>query len=139
LQAHPDQLPGAVEELLRYANPVQLVNRYAREDVAYGEMTIPRGTQLQLVLAGANHDSQAFGQADVLDIDRDTGRHLAFSQGIHYCLGAPLARLEGEVALGVVLARLSDIRLAGDVADLRWRPTRELRGLQALPIRYTGN
>lgn len=139
LQAHPAQLPGAVEELLRYANPVQLVNRYARENVEYAGVTIPRGTQLQLVLAGANHDTQAFVQADVLDIDRDTGRHLAFSQGIHYCLGAPLARLEGEVAFGVLLARLNDIQLACDVTDLHWRPTRELRGLSALPIRYTSS
>jgi len=139
LQAHPEQIPGAVEELLRYANPVQLVNRYAREDVVYAGVAIPRGTQLQLVLAAANHDAHAFAQADVLDIDRDTGRHVAFSQGIHYCLGAPLARLEGEVAFGVVLARLNDIQLACDVTDLRWRPTRELRGLSALPIRYTRN
>lgn len=139
LQAHPELIPSAVEELLRYANPVQLVNRYAREDVAYAGVHIAKGTHLQLVLAAANHDVQVFAHGDVLDIDRDTGRHLAFSHGIHYCLGAPLARLEGEIALTVLLQRLHDIQLVGTVADLRWRPTRELRGLESLPIRFILN
>lgn len=139
LRAQPELIPAAVEELLRYANPVQLVNRYAREDMQYAGVAIAKGTRIQLVLAAANHDGAVFAQGEELAIDRDTRRHLAFSHGIHYCLGAPLARLEGEVALTVLLQRLHDIQLVGSVEDLRWRPTRELRGVESLPIRFILN
>ena len=139
LRAQPALIPAAVEELLRYANPVQLVNRYAREDMEYAGVTITKGTQIQLVLAAANHDGAVFAQGEELAIDRDTRRHLAFSHGIHYCLGAPLARLEGEVALTVLVQRLHDIQLVGSVDALRWRPTRELRGVESLPIRFILN
>jgi len=139
LRAQPALIPAAVEELLRYTNPVQLVNRYAREDMGYAGVTIAKGTQIQLVLAAANHDGAVFAQGEELAIDRDTRRHLAFSHGIHYCLGAPLARLEGEVALTVLVQRLHDIQLVGSVDALRWRPTRELRGVESLPIRFILN
>lgn len=139
LRAQPALIPAAVEELLRYTNPVQLVNRYAREDMEYAGVTITKGTQIQLVLAAANHDGAVFAQGEELAIDRDTRRHLAFSHGIHYCLGAPLARLEGEVALTVLVQRLHDIQLVGSVDALRWRPTRELRGVESLPIRFILN
>lgn len=136
LQQHPAHIPVAIEEMLRYANPVQLVNRYASVDMQIAGVPIARGTHLQLLLASANHDDQWLADVDAFDVTRDESKHMAFSQGIHYCLGAPLARLEGEVAVATLLARLPQLQLAGTVADLRWRSAIELRGLTALPVRW---
>ena len=136
LQQHPDHIPVAIEEMLRYANPVQLVNRYASVDMEIAGVPIARGAHLQLLLAAANHDAQWMPAADAFDVTRDEAKHMAFSQGIHYCLGAPLARLEGEVAVTTLLARLPQLHLAGSVADLTWRSAIELRGLKELPVRW---
>ena len=124
----------AVEEILRYVNPVQIVNRYAAEDLEIAGQKIPRGSHLQLVLTAANHDPALFADPEKLNITREESRHVAFSQGIHYCLGAPLARLEGEIAFTTLLKRMPDIHLEITPADLKWRPAFELRGLQALPV-----
>jgi cytochrome P450 len=136
LQQTPDLIKGTVEELLRFVNPVQLVNRYASEDVEIGGVQLPRGSHLVLILAAANHDPAFVAGADHLDVKRSVKQHVAFSQGIHYCLGAPLARLEGEIAFSTLLRRLPNIRL--DVAPeiLSWRPSLELRGLNALPVTF---
>jgi cytochrome P450 len=136
LQQTPDLIKGTVEELLRFVNPVQLVNRYASEDVEIGGVQLPRGSHLVLILAAANHDPAFVAGADHLDVERSAKQHVAFSQGIHYCLGAPLARLEGEIAFSTLLRRLPNIRL--DVAPeiLSWRPSLELRGLNALPVTF---
>jgi cytochrome P450 len=134
LRDNPSRIRGAVEELLRFVNPVQLVNRYAAEDMDIGGVAIPRGTHLLLLLASGNHDSTFVEDADQLDVTRTVRQHLAFSQGIHYCLGAPLARLEGEIAFTTLLRRLPNIELAVEPDQLVWRPGLELRGLQALPV-----
>jgi cytochrome P450 len=134
LCADPARIPAAVEELLRLVNPVQLVNRYAAEDVEIGGVTIPRGAHVQLVIAAANHDAAVFARTDTLDIAAETGRHLAFSQGIHYCLGAPLARLEGVVAFERLTQRMPTLQLA--TPDMiEWRAGLELRGLVRLLVR----
>jgi cytochrome P450 PksS len=135
LCAEPARIPAAVEELLRLVNPVQLVNRYATVDLEIAGVPIPRGAHVQLVLAAANHDAAVFGHADALDITAEAGRHLAFSQGIHYCLGAPLARLEGVVAWERLTQRLPTMQLI-DPAHIAWKDGIELRGLRALPVRF---
>jgi cytochrome P450 len=134
LRDDPARIRGAVEELLRYVNPVQLVNRYAAEDMDIGGVAIPRGSHLLLLIASGNHDATFVEDGDQLDVTRTVRQHLAFSQGIHYCLGAPLARLEGEIAFTTLLRRLPNIRLAVEPDQLEWRPGLELRGLQTLPV-----
>ena len=118
----------AVEEILRYVNPVQMVNRYASVDMEIGGVKIPKGSHLMLVVAAANHDPAFVGTPEQLNVDDSDARHLAFGQGIHYCLGAPLARLEGEIAFTTLLKRLPNLRLADPQGKLEWRPAFELRG-----------
>jgi cytochrome P450 len=133
----PARIPGAVEELLRFVNPVQLVNRYAAEDVDIGGEHIARGSHLLLVLASANHDPEFVDAADELDVTRTVRQHVAFGQGIHYCLGAPLARLEGQIAFSTLLRNLPELTLTVEPEQLAWRPGLELRGLQKLPVRFS--
>jgi pimeloyl-[acyl-carrier protein] synthase len=127
---------GAVEELLRYDGSVQLTARIAREDVEYGGHQIPKGGRLLLLLGAANRDPERFEDPDRLDVTRADRGHLSFSGGPHYCLGNALARLEGEIALRTLLERLPDIELAGDEPP-HYRNTVTLRGLEALPVRFT--
>jgi cytochrome P450 len=136
LQHNPALIKPAIEEILRYVNPVQLVNRYAAEAIEIGGQHIPRGSHLQLVLAAANHDPAYVHDPEQLNITREEARHVAFSQGIHYCLGAPLARLEGEIAVATLLKRMPNIRLGIAPELLEWRPAFELRGLKSLPVRF---
>ncbi|MET8845328.1 cytochrome P450 family protein [Streptomyces rubiginosohelvolus] len=141
---HPDQLamllerPGlvrtAVEELLRYDGPTNPgVARYATEDTTLGGVRIPRGALLLLSVAAANRDPARFPDADRLDIMRDTTGHLGFGHGIHYCLGARLARMEGEIAIGSLLRRFPGIRRAVPAGDVQWR-LGMVRGLVSLPV-----
>ncbi len=134
LKQDPALIKPAVEEILRFVNPVQIVNRYAAEDLEIAGTQIPRGAHLQLVLAAANHDAAYVTDPKKLDITRGQARHVAFGQGIHYCLGAPLARVEGEIAFATLLRRLPNIRLSIAPSQLQWRPAYELRGLQSLPV-----
>jgi cytochrome P450 len=135
LRAEPALLRPAVEELLRYAGPLETASeRYAREDVTVAGVTIPRGQQVFAAVASANRDSRQFLDPDRLDITREPNRHLAFGLGPHFCLGAPLARLEGQVAIGALLWRLPGIRLAVPSEALRWRRGLVLRGLVSLPV-----
>ena len=134
LQQDPTLIKPAVEEILRFVNPVQTVNRYASVDMEIAGQQIPRGSHVMLFIAAANHDSAQFSNPDVLNISESETRHVAFSQGIHYCLGAPLARLEGEIAFKTLLTRLPNIHLATSPEALTWRPAFELRGLTALPV-----
>lgn len=142
---HPDQLarlrddPGlirtAVEELLRFAAPVETATeRFAREDVTLSDVTIPRGELVLAAIASANRDETKFERPDELDITRDPNRHLAFGLGIHFCLGASLARLEAQIAINTLLARAGDVKLAVPVNELRWRSGLVLRGLKELPV-----
>ncbi|GHE43449.1 cytochrome P450 family protein [Streptomyces vinaceus] len=147
LLAHPDQLdllrsdpallPGAVEEFLRYDGPVSPgIARFAREDVEIAGVRIPRGATVLIGSAVADRDPDRFADPDRLDITRADNAHLAFGHGIHYCLGAPLARLEGQIAIGTALRRLPGLALAVEPARIPWRPG-GLRGPLALPVTFT--
>ena len=139
-QLRQDQviIKSAVEELLRYTSPVlMLTERYAREDVTIHGVTIPRGEMTLGVIGSANRDETVFRNPDELNLTREPNRHLSFGQGIHFCLGAPLARLEGEIAINTLLRRTSDLRLGVAPESLRWRPSIMLRGLESLPISFS--
>jgi cytochrome P450 PksS len=135
LRDDPPLIKSAVEELLRYDGPLEMATeRFACEDVEIAGVTIPRGEMVFAVLASANRDERQFPRPETLDLAREPNRHVAFGLGIHYCLGAPLARLEGQIAINTLLRRLPDLRLAGPVAALRWRRGLLLHGLKALPV-----
>lgn len=137
LRGDPSLAKSAVEELLRYTSPVFIsTERYAREDVTLHGVTIPRGAMTLGVIGSANRDESAFENPDTLDITREDNKHLAFGQGIHYCLGAPLARLEGQIAINTLLQRMPNLRLKGTAESLQWRKGLFLRGLEALPARF---
>ncbi len=137
LRADPGLAKTAIEELLRYTSPVFLsTERYAREDVTIRATTLPRGALTYGVIGSANRDETAFPDPDRLDLARDGNRHLSFGHGIHYCLGAPLARLEAQIAIPRLLARAPGLRLATPPEKLRWRPSLVLRGLAELPVRF---
>ena len=136
LRCDPSLVKPAVEELLRYTSPVEMATeRYAREDVEIEGTTIPRGEMVLAVLGSANRDERHFEDPDVLDLARDPNRHLAFGRGgVHHCLGAPLARMEGQIAISAFLRRFPKARLAVAPETLRWRRGLFLRGLQRLPL-----
>jgi cytochrome P450 len=137
VRSDPTRLTAAIEEFLRYDAPVpHSTFRYAVAAVDIGGATIPAGAQVIISLAAANRDAGHFANSEVLDVDRDATRHLAFGHGIHHCLGAPLARMEGQLALGSLLHRFPELRLATPVGDLRWGhgDGLVLRGLSELPV-----
>jgi cytochrome P450 len=147
LLTHPDQLtlvrsdsaliPGCIEEVLRYEGPVErALNRWAAADVELGGHTIARGDLVIVVLGSADRDPSRFADPDVLDVTREDTRHLAFGRGSHYCLGAPLARLEAVIALETLLHRRPNLRLAAPREELVWRPTPGFRRLGALPVAW---
>src|SRR5262249_53137060 len=137
LRSDPALIKTAVEELLRYDGPLETATeRYAREDVTIAGVTIPRGERMFAVLASANRDDQQFESPDTLDLAREPNRHVAFGLGVHYCLGAPLARLEGQIAINTLLRRMPNLRLAVPVDKLQWRPGLVLHGLKALPVEF---
>jgi cytochrome P450 len=143
LLSQPDQLraladdpglaEGAVEEFLRYDSPVQLTLRTALHDTTVGEVAIAAGTSVLVLLGAANRDPAANPRPETLDITRTPNRHLAFGQGIHFCLGAPLARLQGRIVLRELARRAPTMKLAGEP---RWKPTSTLRGLADLPTAF---
>ena len=137
LRSDPDKLTAAVEELLRYDAPVpHSTFRYAIAPMDIGGVTIPAGSQVIICLAAANRDHGQYGEPDALDIGRAESRHLAFGHGIHHCLGAPLARMEGQLALRSLLVRFPQLRLAVGVDELHWGhgDGLVLRGLSELPV-----
>lgn len=147
LLEHPDQMEKlrrspaliktAVEELLRYASPVFMsTERYPREDSNIQGVTIPRGELTLGVIGSANRDETVFENADQLDVAREPNKHLSFGQGIHFCVGAPLARLETQIAINTLLRRMPDLHLNGATDSLRWRPNLLLRGLETLPASF---
>ncbi len=145
LLRHPDQLAAlrddptlldtAVEELLRYDGPVQFTFRWAGQDFELAGKPIQKGQMVVIVVAAANHDPAQFPNPSQLDLRRRPNEHHAFGFGIHFCLGAPLARLEGQLALSALLRRLPGVRL-GDQPPVR-QPNPVLRGLASLPLRWT--
>ena len=126
---------SAIEELLRYTSPLDIASlRFAREDIQIDSVTIPQGHAVIAVLGSANHDESQFQEPETLDLTRDPNRHVAFGQGVHFCLGAPLARLEGQIALTTLFQRFPDLRLSCLPESLRWRKSLIVRGLEELPV-----
>jgi len=135
LRAEPSGLSSAVEEFLRFESPLNIATtRVTTVPVRIGEVEVPADEFVMIALVAANRDLHQFDEPDRLNIARNPNAHLAFGHGIHYCLGAPLARLEGEIALARLLARFESITL-DDTARLQYRNSTLMRGLQALPVR----
>jgi cytochrome P450 len=135
LRAQPALLPTAIEEVIRYRSPAQFAYRETRRDVEIAGQTIPAGKLVLAVVGSANRDPKVFAEPDRFDVARDPNPHIAFGHGIHFCLGAPLARLEARVALGDLLERLPDLRLADGEP---WPPRKGLlvHGPSRLPLRW---
>jgi cytochrome P450 PksS len=145
LLQHPDQLErlrqdppliaSAVEELVRFVSPLDIATeRYASEDMQVGGSAIARGDLVLAVIGSANHDERRFVDPECLDLGRSPNPHLAFGNGVHYCVGAPLARLEAQIAINALVRRLPQLRLAVAPGALRWRRGVFLRGLERLPL-----
>jgi cytochrome P450 len=138
LRSDPGLIKPAIEELLRFTAPVETsTERFAREDVELAGVKIAKGDLVLAAIASANRDESQFTNPDTLDITREPNKHLAFGQGIHFCLGASLARLEGQTAINTLLARTRELQLTVDRSTLRWRSGLVLRGLIALPVSFT--
>lgn len=131
LRARPELMPSAVEELLRFDSPVRLAVRIALEDTVVAGETVRAGEPVTVMLGAANHDPAVFEAPDTLDVTRDAHRHVAFGTGLHYCLGAALARAEAQIALAALVA-LPDLRLAVD--EPVWRPLASFHALESLPV-----
>ncbi|MFE2185149.1 cytochrome P450 [Streptomyces sp. NPDC059455] len=130
-------LAAGVEELLRYDGPVEIATwRFATEPLTLAGQHIAEGEPVLVVLAAADRDPERFAEPDVLDLTRRDNQHLGYGHGIHYCLGAPLARLEAQTAIATLLRRLPGLRLAEDPDDLRWRGGLIMRGLRTLPVTW---
>ena len=137
LMHNPSLIKPTVEELLRYTSPVQIATeRFTREDVEIAGTMIPRGELVLAVIGSANRDERQFENPDTLDITREPNRHLAFGKGIHHCLGAPLARMEGQIAINTLVHRFPNLRLAVAPESLRWRRGLFVRGLEKLPLAF---
>lgn len=145
LLEHPEQrellikqsqlIHNAIEEMLRYNGPVEFsTSRWALEDIEFRGEHIAQGELVIVALDSANRDEQQFKDADIFDITREKSSHLAFGKGIHLCLGAPLARLEGEIAVSTLLKRFPNIQLQADVNELEWRPGMIVRGVKEIPV-----
>jgi cytochrome P450 len=135
LRADPTLLPPAVEELMRFDSPLQLFERTATEDVEFGGVTVARGQQIAALLGSANRDPAVFADADTLDVGRTDNPHISFGAGVHFCIGAPLARVELQASFSALLTRTSRLELG---APARRRPEFVIRGLQELPVVLTG-
>lgn len=135
LQEQPELIHSAIEEMLRYNGPVEFsTSRWASEDFEFRGKMMNRGDLVIVALDSANRDSRQFNNADIFDITREKSQHLAFGRGIHLCLGAPLARLEGEIAINTLLRRFPHIELQSDIQALEWRPGMIVRGVKEIPL-----
>lgn len=131
----PELIHQAIEEMLRYNGPVEFsTSRWAAEDIEFRGQHIAKGELVIVALDSANRDEEQFKDPDVFDITREKSSHLAFGKGIHLCLGAPLARLEGEIAVSTLLHRFPNMRLQSDVDTLKWRPGMVVRGVKEIPV-----
>jgi cytochrome P450 len=140
LREDPSLLPAAVEELLRFTNPVNHATvRFTTEDVSVGSVLIPAGEWVLSAISSADRDPAKYPDPGQLDLGRYTGGHVAFGHGVHYCLGAPLARMEAEVALRALLARFPRLSLGVPPEELRWRPVSLMNGLESLPVRLAAD
>ncbi len=139
LRADPTLVPAAVEEFLRFDGPVDLSTpRFTNAPITVGDTVIAADEIVYVALAAANRDPRHYRDADLLDPAADHGGHLGFGHGIHFCVGAPLARLEARVAFTALLRRFPELRLAVDESELRWHPNVVIRGLTGLPVRPHG-
>jgi cytochrome P450 len=134
LRHNPALIKPAIEELLRYDSPVQWTPRMLAEDLELGGKEMKKGQFIWLGMGSANHDPSQFKNPDQLNIARDGGRHVSFGYGIHYCLGAALARMEGQIAFSTLLNRFPALALETEEAD--WRPFFHIRGLKSLPVTF---
>lgn len=135
LRRNPNLIARAVEELLRFASPLDTATeRYTREEVTLAGVTIPHGSLVFVAITSANRDECHFQRANELDITRDPNKHLTFGLGIHFCLGAPLARLEGQIAISTLLERNPSLHLRVPLHSLQWRRGLVLRGMKSLPL-----
>ncbi len=134
LQRDPGLIAGAIEELLRFDGPVQRTARIPSEDIVIGGRTIAKGEMVMPFIVAADRDPVQFPDPDRLDIGRADNRHIAFGWGIHFCLGAPLARIEGQIAISTLVRRMPKLELA--TAQPEYRQSLTLRGLKALPVRF---
>jgi cytochrome P450 len=135
LRAHPELIPQALEEVLRYRSPAQSMFRVVKEEITLSGQTLKPGQRVVALIGSANRDPEAFPEPDKFDIDRNPNPHIAFGHGVHFCLGAPLARLEGKVALQAILERLQDLERAND------EPLEPMKGILVmgparLPLRF---
>lgn len=135
LQEQPELIHGAIEEMLRYNGPVEFsTSRWAAEDMDFHGVHMKKGDLVVIALNSANRDASQFENPDIFDITREKSQHLAFGKGIHLCLGAPLARLEGEIAINTLLRRYPHFELQRDIDELEWRPGMIVRGVKEIPI-----
>lgn len=136
LKADPSLVAQAIEELLRFNGPVEFsTDRWAKESFTFMGQQVEKGDHVIVSLASADHDPEVFANPGTLDITREKSSHLAFGKGIHYCLGAPLARLEGEIAIQVLLQEYPNLTLAAELSELEWRQSLIIRGLKQLPVK----
>jgi cytochrome P450 len=134
-EQNPALVESAIEELLRFTSPLDLASqRFAHEDLTIDSVSIRQGDVVIAVLGSANHDESQFPDPETLDLTREPNKHLAFGQGAHFCVGAPLARLEGQIALTTLFRRFPDLHLAQPAETLRWRKSLIIRGLEELPV-----
>lgn len=131
LRENPQWIPSAIEELMRYDSPLQLFRRWVLEDVTYAGVSLHKGMQIGLMFGAANHDPAVFAQPDEIHLTRESNPHVSFGGGLHYCLGAPLARMELQIAYRTLLQRLPKMKLA---AEPEFHPAYVIRGLKALEI-----
>lgn len=134
LKEQPAMISSAVAELLRYDSPVQLTSRSATEDMELGGKHISAGQEVIMCLGAANHDPAQFPEPDQLNLSRQENRHFSFGLGIHFCLGAPLARVEGEIAFNTLVKRFPKLHLATE--EVEWQPSLVFRGLKQLPVAF---
>lgn len=138
LRQRPEQLPTALEELVRYDSPVRAsMLRFTSEPIELADVTIPEGEYVLVSNLTANHDPEKFPNPDVLDLTRKTEGHLGYGYGVHYCIGAPLARLEARIAIGALIERFPGLTLAVPRGELTWLPITFLRALIAVPVTVT--
>ncbi|NMG10808.1 cytochrome P450 [Brasilonema sp. UFV-L1] len=135
LQNEPSLLPLAIEEVLRYRSPAQIIPRFTKVETQISNQIIPAGQLIRVCLGEANRDEQQFEEADKFVIDRDPNEHVAFGNGIHFCLGAPLARLEAKIGLSTVLERLPNLRIEPN-AKLELVASADVHGFKALPVLF---